>query len=467
MPLIERHILEEGALGETVIRTYWVREKPANPYKTDRRTVKARTDEKIRSMMRRGVPPEIKPYTWSMGYNNCVGRYTGEQKYSRFTGSSLNRQPKQLNIFMDGKYISPDLSRLPTGTRDSIKLAIKAAKKLCRSGMPIPDAIRNFLMLQSEDNQREFECWLSSAEDRLVVGMGVPIHMLSPRSRGKIKDKATAFFRASAGDRIFCTLTFIAAVDDQTGVAILNKFLTALRKKFPTLQYLWVAERQTENIDFPYNIHFHVIVNKRLPVGQWNAMWVLQQYNCGLVARNKYGDQISKEDILELYCRDVKENFRGGRGKSGKAISRIQELLNPLDVKKVKSIGGLSMYLTKYITKQKKGEPFSCAVWHCSRKVSRLFTRTAVGPSAFAYMMSLENCRVDKSTGEVWMPERVKSRKPGDNFFVMVYANNKAAPLRFLRELEQINKWQLAGAVEIDKPPEMTDDDYRKYFCKN
>jgi hypothetical protein len=467
MPLITKKIWVEGKDGKQELRTYWERERPVNPYAKEGGTGTQKKKQKVRRMARRKTGPDERGYSWSMGYNNCVGRYTGEVKYSRFTGSSLNREPKQLNIFIDGHYLSPNLSKLPAGTANSVRLAIAAAKKLLRSGLPVPEAIRNFLVLQSADNQREFECWLSGTKDRAIVGLGIPIHMLSPRSRGKIKDKATAFFRASAGDRIFVTLTFIAAVDDHTGVAILNKFLTAVRKEFPKLQYLWVAERQTENIEYPYNIHFHIILNKRLPVGRWNAMWVLQQYNCGLEGRNEYGETVTKQEIIELYKLDVLEDFKGAIGRTGKRISRIQKVFNPMDAKKVKSINGLSMYLTKYITKQKKGEPFSCAVWHCSRKVSRLFTRAAVGPSAFAYMMSLDNCRLDTDTGECWMPAQVKPKKPGDNFFIMVYANNKAAPLRYLRELEQINKWQLAGAVEIDKLPEMDDELYRKLLCKN
>src|SRR6202789_189348 len=437
MPLIERHIMEEGEWGQTIIRSYYERERVESRYGKSRGSFAERAQRKFKSQTRTGtkqsrhsrITPDEKGYSWSMGYNNCVGRYTGEQSYSRFTGSSLNRKPAQLKLFLDDKYLSPDLSKLSPGARDSIKLAIAAAKKLRRSGLPIPEAIRNFLILQTEDNEREFRSWLSLSQDRPVIGMGVPVHMLSPRSRGKIKDKATAFFRASAGDRVFCTLTFIAAVDDQTGVSILNKFLTGLRKEFPKLQYLWVAERQTKNIDYPHNIHFHMILNKRLPIGRWNAMWVLQQYNCGLVGKDEFGDKIDKDQIIELYRLDAIENFRGFVGRTGKRISRIQKVLNPMDIRKVKSVGGLSMYLTKYITKQEKGVPFSCAVWHCSRKVSRLFTRAAVGLSAFAYMMGLDNARVDKSTGECWMPERVKPKKPGDNFFVMVCANNKTLPL--------------------------------------
>jgi hypothetical protein len=288
------------------------------------------------------------------------------------------------------------------------------------------------------------------------------VHVLSARSRGKIKDKATAFFRACPGDRVFGTFSFIAPVDDKTGQSILNKFLVQCRKKFPSLQYFWVAERQENG-----NIHFHMILNKRLDIGRWNALWVLSQYNSGLVGHDEFGSEISKAEIMRLYALDQKEGFRGAVSRKGKKISRIQAVLNPLDLKTVKSIGALSSYLTKYITKQEKNKPFGCAVWHCSRRVSRMFTRQTVGPSAFRYMKSFANYGVDKKTGEVW-------GEPNEympcQFAVVVLALDKTAPLRYLKRMEQINKWVLEG-VDIPRVPTVDDELYQSYFkpqpCQN
>jgi hypothetical protein len=202
-----------------------------------------------------------------------------------------------------------------------------------------------------------------------------------------------------------------------------------------------------------------------LPVGRWNAFWVLAQYNAGLVGHTEFGDEISKSDIVGLYAADLREKFSGGRSKVGKKISRIQEVLNPFDIKPVRSISKLSSYLTKYITKQEKNEPFGCSVWHCSRRVSRMFTRQAVGPSAFAYMKSFANYGVDKRTGEVYSePKEVTC---GNGFAVMVYACDKAAPLKYLKRMEQVNKWILEGH-DVDRVPTLDDALYRKIIvCKN
>ena len=121
------------------------------------------------------------------------------------------------------------------------------------------------------------------------------------------------------------------------------------------------------------------------------------------------------------------------------------------------------MYLTKYITKQKKNDPFGCACWHCSRKISRLFTRAAVGPSAFAYMMSLNNAKVDKTTGECFEPTAIC-----EAFYVMVYVNNKEGPLKYLREMEQINKWMLRDNLRVGRDDISIEDvAYTRHYKNN
>jgi hypothetical protein len=438
MPLIERSIWVEDGAGKGVLKTYWINEKEKSRYAHPDGTKRERQIKKFRESRKKtwgnaslSTSRREKGYSWSMGYNHCVGKYSGEVKYSRFSGSSLNRST-QLS-FYDNK---DDVVRKAA---ISFMDAVKLGKRYYKRGEKLPGPLRDYLMLQNKETEGRYRVWLSGTQGGAEPGIPVYLHELSARSRGKVKDKATAFFRAAAGDRVFVTLTFLAPVDDSTGVAILNKFLTSARKKIKNLQYLWVAERQENG-----NIHFHAIMNKRLPVRQWNAMWVLVQYNEGLRGQNKFGEEITLAEIQQRYI-----------------DGKVHECFNPLDIKKVKSIGALSSYLTKYITKQKKNTAFGCAAWHCSRQVSRMFTRATVGPSAFSYMCSFNNYRVDKTTGECFPP--AMQTKP---FYVVVYAENKASPLKYLREMEQVNKWVLGG-YQPDKVPDLDDDLYRKIFCKN
>jgi hypothetical protein len=385
----------------------------------------------VRRLVSRRSRPNEKGYTWTMGYNNVVGRWTDGRDYSRFSGSSYNRS-LLINTYAKDLY---------TITDDLIKMAVQVAIKM--SGIPgweVSGEIHDIFMRPNPESARIYTLWIRSKIPGDDIGLSFGIRILSERSRGKVKDKATAFYRACPGSRIFCTLTFIDRVSDSSGVVILNKFLTAIRSEFSGVQYLWVAERQENG-----NIHFHIILNKRLPVKRWNGMWVLQQYNSGLTGKNKYGEVISMAEI----------NDRFSAGTIGK-------VLNPLDVKPVRSIGGLSGYLTKYITKQEKNVPFDCSVWHCSRGVSRLFTKAVVGPSAFRYCCSFNNSKLDKETGELLPVQAIV--KP---FYVMAYINNKNVPLSYLKELEQINKWIISG-MRLEKLPECSDTDYKKYFlCEN
>jgi hypothetical protein len=462
----------------------WVKEvERVNPYSlagkiSSRGPIRGLADHKGQrwgvdyNPLKRSAPNE-KGYTWSMGYNQISGRYTQGNLFPELSGSSLNRKKNAKGI--------------PTEAADLIALAEKTEKQYSRRGIWMVEnwdgdkrehlgTIVSWIIIESYagniESARELTMRLSSALRACTRSVSYGVHVLSPRSRGKIKDKATAFFRSCPGDRIFGTFTFIAPVDDKTGQSILNKFLVQARKKFPALQYFWVAERQKGDRNEGRgvqreptgNIHFHMILNKRLQVGRWNALWVLAQYNSGLRGHDEFGREISLDEIQEIYRLDQKEGFCGARGKNGKKISRMQAVLNPLDLKKVTSIGRLSNYLTKYVTKQDKNEPYGCAAWHCSRRVSRMFTRQTVGPSAFAYMKSIENWGIDRSTGELW--GKPMEYRPCA-FAVVVMALNKAAPLRYLKRMEQVNKWVLEG-FEISVLPVLDDGQYLKhYICKN
>jgi hypothetical protein len=440
MPLIKKGILIEGPNSETLVREYYIDEKRPNPYAHPEGTLLERRHRKVRQLMSRKGAPDPHPYTWTIGYNHCIGTHSPGGNYCPFGGSSLNRN-KMLKKDYDP--INPK-TIIPAKAGTAMALAYTSARGFYRRGEPLPDPLRDYLALPDAQNEGKFRVWLSEQIEGGDDGLFFSIYVLSSRSRGKIKDKATAFFRSCPGERVFCTLSFVSPVSDRIGVAILNKFLTQLRKEFKSLQYLWVAERQDNG-----NIHFHIILNKRLPIRKYNALWVLQQYNSGLRGQTQFGVPVGLAEIEQRY-------------KSGS----IHRVFNPVDVKRVRSIAGLSSYLTKYITKQKRDVYFGCLPWHCSRGVSKLFTKATVGPSVFSYMMSLANCKLDKSTGEVFMPRALRPKAFA--LAILVYVNKKDAPLRYLREMEQINKWLIKG-MEVDRGylDCIDDDSHRKWFCKN
>lgn len=383
-------------------------------------TVKKKNrDEIARSFLVKKQAPHERPFTYRMGYQMAVGLFQPVDNYSRFSGSTFNKKKRAKN------------SKPKDETIQEIPFPVDTEND--ESGGKI------FLspLLSDKNIKSKYHPKLSEA-----FGKRKPIlRVLSQRSRGKVKDKCTAFFRASGREKIFCTLTFISRVTDKLAVSILNKFLTAVRAESKNFQYIWIAERQLESTN---NIHFHLIINRRLPIKRFNALWVLQQYNAGL----RYGF-ITPEEI-ESRVHD----------------GTMQQILNPVDIKKVYTINKLSTYLTKYITKGNNGEGsggFDCAVWHCSRGVSRCFTSATVGRSTFAATESFLNSYVNKNTGEIIFGKRVDNQ-----FYAVRWIVNKSYFLQFMKEMEMINKWILDGLeIKYGDLPKLSNDDFRNYFLND
>ena len=166
----------------------------------------------------------------------------------------------------------------------------------------------------------------------------VKMRTMSPRTRSKIRVKLISFSRLHK-NLTFLTLTFVNLVEDQLAIKVLRAFLDNAKKRLPDFEYLWVAERQTQNETFKDNIHFHIITNKFWMLDKWWPYWLDLQAKFGIKPRD--------------------ENFRPG---------------SAFNVRKVETsnIKQLSNYLTKYVTKN--SSMFACQVWNCSKKISRLYT---------------------------------------------------------------------------------------------
>jgi len=163
-------------------------------------------------------------------------------------------------------------------------------------------------------------------------------NILSPRSKTKIRFKIFAL--AGILPRLtFVTLTFVNKVEDRKAIEILKCFLENAKKRKPDLEYLWVAEKQTKNKVFPNNIHFHIITNVHWDIKRWWNYWVELQASFGIVPRESHQAGASAFDV--------------------KAIKSSNK----------KAIGN---YVAGYLSKSL--ETFDCRPWHCSRKISRLFT---------------------------------------------------------------------------------------------
>jgi hypothetical protein len=278
---------------------------------------------------------------------------------------------------------------------------------------------------------------------------------MSRRTKTKVRDRITSFFRAlKDGSFTMMTLTFIDDVEHKQAVKILNSFLTSFRaicsdKKHTDLKYLWVAELQKENNN---RIHFHIVINRRIDIKRINALWVITQYNHGLTYMDKKTGKIySLHEIRQRHEKSLSEK-KTFKAKSG----TIEEILNPVDVEKINTIYGLGWYLTKYITKNNDKTGFQCLTWHCSRVVSKLFTRSIVSRSTFSNFISPKNQNYYKG-------KRTVGKLYKGPFHLYVGAANKQLFLDAMNEVDEINAWILDG-FEPDKIPTVDDDDIKKFY---
>jgi hypothetical protein len=371
---------------------------------------KARARESnVRIANKRSTPQE----SWinRLGYHSIVSSYTGGNRVNRLSGSSINREKK-------------DREKIKVlGSGGGKRAAIEYVERTGKRGI-LPAWVMPGLLSADQVEQVRAGKRVSRTHERDLHKTCI----LSQRSKGIVRARCAAFYRAAGGRKTFATLSFINDVTDADAISVLNKFLTALRENFSGLEYIWVAERQMQKTG---RIHFHLIVNKFLPVVKFNALWVLQQYNSGITHE-------------KLTLNDV--HYYTARGE-------LQKQLSPLDVRRIKNVRQLSQYLTKYITKGNNAGGFGCAAWHCSRGVSKLFLRTIVAWEVVELAKSDENARFNPGTGEYFgAPTYTAGRqgKAGGFLYMVYHLNQPQRFLCFLREMEQLNKWILDGSADVE-----------------
>jgi hypothetical protein len=359
---------------------------------------------------RRKVSVPEKPFVHRVGYHSVVSNYTGGNTVNRLSGSSINRKKRD-----------NEKADRPECECRGIAHAIGEVRRSAGKTEALPAWVCPGLLSPAQVADIRNRKRLSD-----TAGKQLPrVHLLNGRSKGIVKARCTAFYRACVGRKTLCTLTFINDVADTAAVRILNKFLTVLRKEFSKLQYIWVAERQEKTTK---RIHFHIIVNVFMPIKRWNALWVLQQYNAGITH-----PKFTRDEVLNFINMEM------------------TDVLNPVDVTRVKNVKHLSIYLTKYITKGDNKEGFGCLAWHCSREVSKLFLRTICDWTVVQLAKSIENARFDRRTGEFFgMPEPVRE-KSGKFFYTIWYLNQPGRFLPFLKEMEEINRYIIAGDVTTER----------------
>lgn len=330
--------------------------------------------------------PNFKLYEFNLSHCRAISRVSSTTDKQYFQGSSLLRK----------KIIQDKTQSVQSGKEIAFKEIFEISKREHDSAL----------------------CKVKNLSKRKYM----EDNTMSRRTKIKIKEKIFSLYAANPKIITFVTLTMIDKCTDRVGVKILNKFLTALRQIKGSFNYIWVAERQQNG-----NIHFHCIMNKRFDVEYINSLWVMQQFNAGL-------DNTEARIKLELKEGKTFKQLHN-MGKIGQRIT--QKYLNPVDVKKVNSITKLSSYLTEYVTKNE--QKFTCRVWHCSRGISRLFTKQIISKRLFDLTSSKKNSYRAKN-GNIYVVKTFYHQYGLINTILnKKYFNN------YLKEMNLLNSWILNG----------------------
>lgn len=179
---------------------------------------------------------------------------------------------------------------------------------------------------------------LRPMDEKLIVAKETKLRTMSHRTKSKIRKKIISFARIHK-NLSFLTLTFVNKVEDKQAVKLLHKFLDNCVKRTKDFQYIWVAEKQTENETFKDNIHFHIITNKYWDIAKWWKYWIDLQAKFNILPRDENFKASSAFDVRHIISKNIK---------------------------------GVVNYLTLYVTKNVS--QFDCQVWNCSKKISHLYT---------------------------------------------------------------------------------------------
>ena len=365
-----------------------------------------------------------------LSYNKAVGYINRRDRLHIYNGSSYNRKPS------DRPADPWDVAYALASNEEKEQMEIERDYLLYRPNI----GLQSYQYRYKGSRLTGIEI-LPEKKERSTT------HTLSKRSKDKVRDKMLAMYRACSGrdgfrsnivNFTFCTLTFIAPVDDNDGMDVLNTWFTTIKKRYGNFNYIWVAERQANG-----NIHFHMIADCRFPIGYINSLWVKNQVEAGIV---------NKEVINRL--REEHGTTFSNLHTEGK-YNIVHDYLNPVDIKAVKTIDGISSYLTNYVTKNEG--TFDCSAWKSSRKVSKLFTNKIIDQKLFAKTGVAKLNQITSRPRNVVIEGKTVFKPPRTYVNETYYGEyciintiyNKARFQHCLNDLEAVNKIILNGVNEV------------------
>lgn len=182
-----------------------------------------------------------------------------------------------------------------------------------------------------------------------------PISYVKPQRLYRVKKKTVrakilGYVNQLKGEKLlyFWTITFPQSTTDDTAWLLLNKWLTRLRAEKMLREYLWVAERQDNG-----TVHFHMVINRKMDVQKANRFM-----------RASIMHSINNKEVN--WTREQAKIY------NGVDIAKNRKTRRVINFAKKKASKALTVYLTKYISKN--DTPFPHLAWHNSREYSAIVT---------------------------------------------------------------------------------------------
>jgi hypothetical protein len=167
---------------------------------------------------------------------------------------------------------------------------------------------------------------------------------------GSFKIQNKKIILKPSGHISFITLTLCFTQhhsDNFIKKACLNQFFTELNRKYPSIQYIWRAEKQKNG-----NIHFHILTNHFVP---W--AWIAQTWN-RLLKKIGYLQQYQQKFSsmsFEDYCQTIQDYKINERPKYKLRFEKgkKENWSNPpsTHVEDMRTAKEIVYYMSKYLTK--------------------------------------------------------------------------------------------------------------------
>lgn len=197
---------------------------------------------------------------------------------------------------------------------------------------------------------------------------------ISPKAQARLKTKIKYLFWLSGCYKLerkkvvlqcsnkisFVTLTLCAEqmhTDQYIKSKLLNQFISELKTRYPSMLYIWRAEKQKNG-----NIHFHFLINKFIKWEIIRKIWNRILKKEGYLERyqNKFKN-LWFEEYLKTIPKFSIDKISKYKIAYNKGVQCNWTNPNSIDVVNIKNVKEIFSYISKYLSKNNAGDKPTCS----------------------------------------------------------------------------------------------------------